>query len=387
LVEKEGNFVSAKIKANIWSYTYRNLSGWFESITKTPLQQGMKILFNVSVQFHEVYGMSLNIKDIDPNFTLGERARKKQEVIQRLIDEGIFEDNKMLNLPEVPQRIGIISSETSAGYGDFISHLKSNSRGLTFNTSIFPALMQGDTASDSIIASLLKINNDIDQFDLVVMIRGGGAQSDLDCFDEFELASYIAQFPIPVITGIGHERDETITDLVAHTKMKTPTDVADFLINGLERVDDSLNDSIFRIHQSGNTKLSNSKTHLNQINSNMKIGVIQNIQRAQTVLDRKSDEFKYKAKESLRLNEQRLLHAQDKLLVKSLMYIDMNNQTLSNFEKQFELLEPSSILKRGYSISRINGKLIKNLKVSSNDEMVTEYSEGLVVSVVKTTNK
>ena len=387
LVEKEGNFVSAKIKANIWSYTYRNLSGWFESITKTPLQQGMKILFNVSVQFHEVYGMSLNIKDIDPNFTLGERARKKQKVIQRLIDEGIFEDNKMLNLPEVPQRIGIISSETSAGYGDFISHLKSNSRGLTFNTSIFPALMQGDTASDSIIASLLKINNDIDQFDLVVMIRGGGAQSDLDCFDEFELASYIAQFPIPVITGIGHERDETITDLVAHTKMKTPTDVADFLINGLERVDDSLNDSIFRIHQSGNTKLSNSKTHLNQINSNMKIGVIQNIQRAQTVLDRKSDEFKYKAKESLRLNEQRLLHAQDKLLVKSLMYIDMNNQTLSNFEKQFELLEPSSILKRGYSISRINGKLIKNLKVSSNDEMVTEYSEGLVVSVVKTTNK
>ena len=135
------------------------------------------------------------------------------------------------------------------------------------------------------------------------------------------------------------------------------------------------------------SKLSNSKTHLNQINSNMKIGVIQNIQRAQTVLDRKSDEFKYKAKESLRLNEQRLLHAQDKLLVKSLMYIDMNNQTLSNFEKQFELLEPSSILKRGYSISRINGKLIKNLKVSSNDEMVTEYSEGLVVSVVKTTNK
>lgn len=387
LIEKEGNFVSAKIKANIWSYTYRNLSGWFESITKTPLQSGMEILFNVSIQFHEVYGMSLNVKDIDPNFTLGERARKKQEVIQRLMDEGIFEMNKSLVLPEVPQRIGIISSETSAGYGDFMSHLKSNSRGLTFETSLFPALMQGESASNAIIESLLKINNDIDHFDLVVIIRGGGAQSDLDCFDEFDLASYVAQFPIPIITGIGHERDETITDLVSHTKMKTPTDVADFLITGLERVDDILNESIFRIHKSGNTQLTNTKGELNQMVSNMKISIIQNLQKAQTVLDRKFDEFKYKSKESIRLSEQRLLNSQDKLLEKSLMYIDKNKQTLSNFEKQFELLEPTSILKRGYSISRINGKLIKDLEVKTNDEIVTEYSEGQLISVVKTTSK
>lgn len=387
LVEKEGNFVSAKMKANIWSYTYRNLSGWFESITKTSLQPGMKILFNVSVQFHEVYGMSLNVKDIDPNFTLGERARKKQEVIQQLIDEGIFEMNKLLNLPLVPQKIAIISSESSAGFGDFMSHIKSNPRGLKFETSIFPSLMQGDAAASSIIASLLSINKDIDLYDLVVIIRGGGAQSDLDCFDEFELASYVAQFPIPIITGIGHERDETIIDLVSHTKMKTPTDVADFLINGLESVDDILSESIFRIHQTGSRILSNSKTELNQISSNMKISIIQNLQKARTIINRKSDEFKYKSKESLRLSEQQLHIAQDKLLEKSLNYIDKNKQSLSNFEKAFELLEPSSILKRGYSISRINGKLIKDLKIKANDAIVTEYSGGEVKSIVKKLNK
>lgn len=387
LIEKEGNFVSAKMKANIWSYTFRNLSGWFEAITKSPLQPGMKILFNVSIQFHEVYGISLNVKDIDPNFTLGERARKKQEVVQQLIEEGIFEMNKSLDLPLVPQKIAIISSESSAGYGDFMSHIKSNPRCLTFETSIFPALMQGDTAAASVIASLLKINKHIDQFDLVVIIRGGGAQSDLDCFDEFELASFVAQFPIPIITGIGHERDETIIDMVSHTKMKTPTDVADFLISGLENIDDILSESIFRMNQAGCKLLSDSKNELNKITAQMKLRIIQNLQTARTVVDRKSDEFKYKIQESIRLSEQRLRNAQNKLSEKSLIYFDKNKQTLSNFEKEFELLEPNSILKRGYSISRINGKLIKDLKIKAHDEIVTEYFDGEVKSVVKKLSK
>jgi len=387
LVEKEGNFVSAKIKANIWSYTYRNLSGWFETITKTPLQPGMKILFNVAVQFHEVFGMSLNVKDIDPNFTLGERARKRQEVIQRLKDDGIYEMNKMLLLPEVPQKIAIISAASAAGYGDFISHLKDNSRKLVFETQLFPALMQGEQASSSIINALLEIHNVTNQFDLVALIRGGGAQSDLDCFDEFELTSYIAQFPIPIITGIGHERDETITDLVAHTKMKTPTDVADFLINRLELIDDTLNESIFRIHQSGQKQLSDEKVELTHKISEMKISVFKNLQQARTTLERKTEVIRYKANESLKSNKKNISDLSAKLKDKSLLNLTLNEQRLSNFKKQFDLLEPTSILKRGYSISRINGKLIKNLAVNTNDEVVTEYSEGEIVSIVKTSSK
>jgi len=218
--EEESGKILAKTRGTIWSYTYRTVSAWFQSITGEELRSGITVLANVQVQFHEVYGLSLNVKDIDPNFTLGERARKKQEIIKQLEEDGIFEMNKSLKLPLVPQRIAVISSETAAGYGDFMNQITHNDFGYKIETLLFPATMQGDKAPNAIINALLQVHNTMDKFDALIIIRGGGAQVDLDCFDHYELAAHIAQFPLPVFTGIGHERDETICDLVAHTSLK-----------------------------------------------------------------------------------------------------------------------------------------------------------------------
>ncbi len=382
LVEKEGNFISAKIKANIWAYAYRTLSGSFESITKTPLKAGLKVLLKVTIQFHEIYGLSLNVKDIDPNFTLGERARKRQETIQKLIDAGIYDLNKKLTLPKVPQRIAIISSESAAGYGDFISHLTLNPRRLHFDVHLFPATMQGEQAAPSIIEALEDIKTRVNSFDLVIVIRGGGAQLDLDCFDDFELSAQVAQFPIPVITGIGHERDETVTDLVAHTKMKTPTAVADFLVSGLEHFDNLLDESAFKIHQKVEQLFLTSDHHLVSLTSELKFQINHKLHEYNGLLDRKGDIFKYQAKHSLQKNQQKLAETTEALHNKSSLYLTNQNQRLSNFEKQFSLVEPSKILKRGYSISRLNGTLLMNAKPKDGDAITTVYEDGEIVSTI-----
>jgi exodeoxyribonuclease VII large subunit len=232
LVETKEDKLIAKSRATIWSYTYSNLSTWFQGITGQPLSEGMKILANVKVSFHELYGFSLNIQDIDANYTLGEKERLKQEVINKLIADGVYEMNKELSLPVVPQQVAVISSPTAAGYGDFITHVDNNNYAYRIHTHLFPAIMQGDEAPSSIIKALLEISA-TDVFDLVVLIRGGGSQLDLECFNDYDLCSHLAQFPLPVVTGIGHERDETIADMVAHTRQKTPTAVAEFIVQDL----------------------------------------------------------------------------------------------------------------------------------------------------------
>jgi exodeoxyribonuclease VII large subunit len=236
LVEKEDDQIKAKTRATIWSYTYRNLSTWFEGITGQSLKAGMKILFNATIQYHEIYGFSLNIRDIDAQYTLGERAKKRQEIIERLREDGVFEMNKELRLPTVPQNIAVISSETAAGFGDFMDQIVGNDYGYEVEIELFNAVMQGEEAASSIIDAMHQVFENIGNYDLLVIIRGGGATLDLDCFDNYDLGSHVAQFPIPVITGIGHERDETITDMVAHTKMKTPTAVAEFIISGFRNL-------------------------------------------------------------------------------------------------------------------------------------------------------
>lgn len=231
LVQKENTQVIAKARATIWAYTYRNISAWFERIAGSSLTVGMKILANAKVEFHEVYGLSLNIKDIDPSYTLGEREKARQEVIQQLEKDGVMEMNKGLTLPLVPQKIAIISAESAAGYGDFINQLKNNLYGYKIHRTLYQSVMQGPKASESIISALHQIHKS-NEVDLVVIIRGGGSQLDLDCFDDYELCNHIAQFPLPVLTGIGHERDTTIADMVAHTQLKTPTAVAEFILQG-----------------------------------------------------------------------------------------------------------------------------------------------------------
>src|SRR5690606_27987294 len=249
---KSADHLVAKIKANIWSYTYQGVQSRFVSATGQRLGSGMKILALVNVQFHEIYGLSVNIRDIDPNYTIGERAKRKKEIIDQLTREGLIELNKQFILPKVPQRLAVISSSSAAGFEDFVNQLEHNSEGYAVHWELYPAIMQGSTASASIIQAIEAIEADVPdrKFDLLVIIRGGGAQTDLDCFDNYDLARAVANTTLPVVTGIGHERDESVVDLVANTKMKTPTAVAEFVLYGFRDFEEKVLENLIRIERS-----------------------------------------------------------------------------------------------------------------------------------------
>ena len=234
--------VIARCRATIWSYTFRMLKPYFETTSGQAFSEGLKVLLQAKVEYHEVFGFSLNIRDIDPVYTLGDLARQRREIIRKLQDDGVFEMNKELELPVVTQRIAIISSPTAAGLQDFLDQLHNNLHQFVFYTKLFPAVMQGNEAPRSIMNALDLIFEYEEMFDAVVIIRGGGAQIDLACFDQYELAFNVAQFPLPVITGIGHDKDDTVIDMVAHTRMKTPTAVAEFLISGALQFSQQLNE-------------------------------------------------------------------------------------------------------------------------------------------------
>lgn len=229
---KEGERgVAAKARGVIWSSTWRMLKPYFQSSAGVPLQKGLNVLIKVQAGFSTVYGISLNILDIDPSFTVGELELRRQQTIKRLQQEGCMEMNAQLNLPALPRRIAVVSAPGAAGYRDFMNHLHKNEYGFRFETELFPAQMQGEEAPQSIIAALDAIAAREDGFDVVAILRGGGAAMDLVCFDDYSLAVNIAQFPLPVITGIGHDHDYHIADMVANTWLKTPTAVADFFVD------------------------------------------------------------------------------------------------------------------------------------------------------------
>ncbi len=349
LVEKENNFIQAKMRANIWSYTYRSLSSKFTEATGTTLKPGIKVLFNVSINFHEVYGMSLTVNEIDPNYTIGERSKLREETIKRLHEEGLIERNKQLSLPAVPQNIAIISSKTAAGYEDFIDQLNTNPRGYHFNTTLFPALMQGNEAVMSIRKALKEIHEDDSHFDTIVLIRGGGAQADLDCFDTFELARAIALFPYPVISGIGHEKDQTVVDFVTHTSLKTPTAVAEFLISGMERFDDLLHEYMYRIEKVYEQKIAIENQRLLHLKHNVEHLAVQILKKQEHQLKEKSITFNYAVKR----------------------FLERQKSQLSTLEKEITLINPETIFKRGYSITLKNGKSVMNQKIKVGDLLET----------------
>ncbi|GAB3341773.1 exodeoxyribonuclease VII large subunit [Marivirga atlantica] len=359
--EEESGKVLAKIRGTIWSYTYRTVSAWFQSITGEELRSGLTVLANVQVQFHEVYGLSLNVKDIDPNFTLGERARKKQEIIKQLEEDGIFEMNKSLKLPLVPQRIAVISSETAAGYGDFMNQITHNDFGYKIETLLFPATMQGDKAPDAIINALLQVHNAMDKFDAVIIIRGGGAQVDLDCFDHYELAAHIAQFPLPVFTGIGHERDETICDLVAHTSLKTPTAVAEFLLRGIRQYDENITILFENIASVTSRSIEQAQYNLREISHRFKGLFVKRLDAGNNKLDRLSQQLNYSTK--------RLLSEEA--------------NKLQMIEKTFHLINPENVFKKGYSFTSKNGKSINGQEIKEGDQLITTNSSHRITSEVK----
>ncbi|GAA5039046.1 exodeoxyribonuclease 7 large subunit [Marivirga lumbricoides] len=358
--EENSNRLLAKIKGTIWSYSYRNISAWFQSITGEQLRAGLTVLANVQVQFHEVYGLSLNVKDIDPNFTLGERARKRQEIIAELQADGVFEMNKALKLPLVPQKIAVISAESAAGYGDFMNQIAHNDFGYHIDTRIFTATMQGEKAAESIIDALLRIHQIAVQFDAVIIIRGGGAQVDLDCFDDYELASHVAQFPLPVFTGIGHERDETICDLVAHTALKTPTAVAEFLIRGMRVYEEKVKLTTQNILAFVNDSLEKNKYHLKEQQHRLRYCMNKHFNKAENHLNRIWQKWEHGLKSQLRNEVNRL----------------------EMLEKTLQLINPENIFKKGYSYTSINGKNINQVVVKAGDELKTISAKQIVTSKV-----
>lgn len=407
IIEKDSQSenILAKQRAIIWSYSFRMLSPYFESSTGYKLTSGLKILINVQVEYHEVYGISLIIKDIDPSYTIGDLATRKREVIRRLQEEGVIDMNRMISLPLVPQRIAIISSETAAGYGDFQSSLHKNVYGFHFSTTLFPAVMQGEKAEDSIIEALDKIFESERDFDVVVIIRGGGATSDLECFNNYNLVYHITQFPIPVITGIGHERDETITDIVAHTSLKTPTAVAEFLIDNLTGFLDIIDSFENRLISKVRNLISTEKQKLTSISQDLNYTVLGTIQNHRASIRssfhrlilitkqfriRKTDRLKHYIHltgfYSYNTTKQcflRLKVCESELHREIAHQLIGKKEKLAAYEKNIDYLNPFNVLKRGFSITSLQGKTVRDSSVlKEGDELLTLFHIGTGRSVV-----
>jgi len=371
LVEKDENQIKAKTRATIWSYTYRNLSTWFHGITGQSLKAGMKILFNATVQYHEVYGFSLNIRDIDAQYTLGERAKKRQEIIKQLEEDGVLDMNKELALPDVPQSIAVISSETAAGFGDFMDQLAGNDYNYDIDVELFASVMQGEAAESSIISAMHKVFERAEDFDLLVIIRGGGATLDLDCFDSYELGSHLAQFPIPVITGIGHERDETIADLAAHTKMKTPTAVAEFIISGIRNFENVISEKFDILSSKLKEQLSFENQQLDQLTFRFHRNSRGKLNRFENKLNNWSFQLENAVHKAV-AKQQLLLERHQQSLSRSKMIINQNKERLDHIEKEIDILNPDSVLKRGFSLTTINGKNINAVeKIEQGSIIIT----------------
>ena len=358
LIEKdsETDTLLAKSKATCWASTYRMLKPYFESITGQTLRSGLNVLVSVSVDFHSVYGFSLNVRDIDPTFTIGEMAARRLQIIKQLEADGIVEMNKLLKLPKIMQRLAIISSATAAGYGDFIDQIKiKDPSHYVFYTKLFPAVMQGDQAESSIIAALEKIYGLTEFFDVVVIIRGGGATTDLACFDSYELALNCAQFPLPIIAGIGHQRDVSILDMVSHTSLKTPTAVAEFLISHLQVVETQAADVFADIRYLINSKIE--------------------------IEFRKVEQSKLRIKQTLRslvVQKTHHLDRQKSRLQSNIRMVLMHqNNKLVLFEKNIEKHSPAFLLRYGYTITTLNGKRITSAdQVGQGDRIRTFVSDG-----------
>ncbi len=345
LIEKDerSNTPVARASAKCWRQTWLMVKPYFERTTGQPLRAGMKVLLKVYAQYHEAYGFSWIVSDIDPTYTLGDMARKRQEIIRQLKEEGVFDLQRELRIPTFAKRIAVISAQNAAGYGDFCRQLEDNEYGFRFEVTLFPAIMQGEQVEQSIINALNQIyshkgSDPLCGFDCVVIIRGGGATADLSGFDTLALAENVAQFPLPIITGIGHDRDESILDMVSNTRVKTPTAAAAMLIDNLRQVLERLNIAQQRISQMG---------HI--------------------IID---------ARHRIELLQQRLSTAIERIMMNQ-------KHRLSQIELMLQSYDPQLLLRRGYSITLFKGRAVRDPKqLKPDDEIETRVEKGTIKSIV-----
>ena len=404
LIEKDEKNATpiAKASARCWASKWMLIRPYFERTTGQQLHAGMKVLLKVYAQFHEAYGFSWIVTDIDPTYTLGDMARKRQEIIRQLKEEGVFDLQKELRLPLFCQRIAVISSETAAGYGDFCNQLFDNPYGFRFETQLFPAIMQGEGVEQSIIAALEQIYSLTSHlipeqssptrslspltssFDCVVIIRGGGATSDMSGFDTLALAENVANFPLPIITGIGHERDESILDMVSHTRVKTPTAAATFLIDHLKTILDSLNDAQEQIVRLALQKLAYYKSQfatiaelLPRLFSNVKV-------RQEARLDALNNQLVSAVREHILTHQSKISTLEGRLPILLDRRLMTERHRLQLIEEKAKSLDPALLLSRGYSITLKDGKAVRDAQqLQTGDDIETRLANGTVHSTVK----
>lgn len=341
LVEKaENGILAAKVRATCWSNVYHLLSAYFLQETGQSLHTGLQVMLEVSVEYHAVYGLSLNVWNIDPTYTLGDLAKQRQATIQQLTEDGVMDLQKALQIPSLPRRVAVISSADAAGYGDFCDQLKHNRFGFKFHVQLYPAVVQGDTAARSVVQALNSIAALEEELDVVVIIRGGGASTDMSCFDDYNLASHCAQFPLPIIAGIGHTRDVSVVDMVVHTSVKTPTAAAEWLIERVAEQVDRVGGLMLRLQRATQNAVSREKNRL-------------------------------------LLYEQQIFNAVRGKAVRERGKLDL-------WMKTIELHSPERIFNMGYSLTMVNGKLVRSQsEVNEGDVLETHLHDGVIQSVVK----
>lgn len=397
--------VAARADATIWAYSFPMIRSFFESSTGQPFRQGIKIMVEVSVDFHQQYGFSLSIKNINPSYTLGDMALRRKAIIEQLKAEGVFDMNKELELPCPAQRIAIISSPTAAGLQDFSRQLHENTAQIAFQTTLFEATMQGEQTVVSVLSALYDIADQQDDFDLVVIIRGGGSQLDLASFDHYELANHVAQFPLPILAGIGHDKDETLVDLVANQSFKTPTAVAEFLVSKalevsrqveelsrrlqeatsfvLEENNDFLVHSYNRLNQSVSHRLEKEGLKLEskalQINQLCKLFLQEQNRQLEQIIYAISKEVPM----HINMQSQLLNRHLQSLRTSSYSFLLSKQTKLEAHELRRRLTDPLQVLRRGYALLYKEGKLIKSSsQLAVGDEVESQLADGQVKSII-----
>lgn len=360
------NDIVAKARGTVWSRVYSLLRPYFLEQTGQPFAAGLKVLLQVTVGFHELYGYALDVCDIEPAYTIGDMARQRMLVIKRLTDEGVMDLNKELPFPLLPQRVAVISSSTAAGYGDFCDQLLGNRYGFLFYPCLFPSPMQGSGVEQGIIDALDRIAANMDMWDVVVIIRGGGATSELSCFDTYDLANNCAQFPLPIITGIGHQRDESVLDMVAHTRAKTPTAAAELLIHAMLEQSSFLNGAMQEIVSAARRRMENERQRMNVLAGRLPVSAALAVQQ----------------------QKMQLQSLAQSLLPAAGMFLKEQQHRLELMKEKVDAASPEHVLAMGYSITRVNGRAVRSTDaLMPGDEVVTVVSGGEFTSVVKDKKK
>ncbi|MBQ4440816.1 MAG: exodeoxyribonuclease VII large subunit [Bacteroidales bacterium] len=406
LVEKEGNAIKTEMRAIIWSSNYQRINQRFEQITGEKLKEDIRILCLASVEFSPKHGLALHIQDIEPSYTLGEMVRNKMAVIERLKKENVFAQNKSLAMPLVPKRIAVISVETSKGYSDFMTTLESNRYGYRFETELFPSILQGDKAITGMTARLSEIEMRSKEFDCVAIVRGGGGDVGLSCYDDYQLAHRVATFPLPVLTGIGHSTNQTVTDMVAYSFNITPTDVAFSLIERFHDFDTKVQLLFESIARRTAEVIAQEKRRLLEMDAARRIAAPRIVAEHKRQLRDFAQQVTLKSREMLltqgnalsklweelvRLDAERMEQERDQLDRAAQKLATLGSQLLQNrkervatLEDKVRLLHPDNILKRGFSITRLQGRAVTGAEaLRAGDRIVTQLYEGEVTSVVE----